>query len=329
MNESLANYCWIDQPYNFSHRSDLDALGIPTDGLQFIHESTLLDNNELDADRISGLIDQCRRQTQQLPVLCLDRNYFPTIDHLKIELEKIADPMTYVLLEPNDVPHWLLQSRTHPTYPRSREKSYRIGYLSGGVRYHRLFLADKIRPHVKDQDVVVINDYDMENYENTVPVGSTDHMDYVKDIPWASDGKFVDFKREVGQEQQAMNHDTIHPAYDTKIHIIGETGGPYDPCLVSEKTWKAILNRCLTVTWGPMSNPTYLKRSGIELLPIDEITDANDKLKAMIELFKRDDIDDIYHDNRDLIEHNHALVTSHQYAVDLVKPVHNRIMARL
>lgn len=329
MEGQLINY-WRSSPQacDFSHFHDFDVLGIPVDGVSLINEHTLPQPSVANAGEIAKLIDQCRNETKKLPILCWDRNYFPELKDCKKELDKIIDPSGYVLLEPNDIPHWLIQCQINKI-ENVGEKTYRLGYLSGGLRYHRLLLANRIKPYVTKQDVVVINDYDQENYLNTIPNGCTDHMIYLEGIPWASDQSFVDYKKELGQAQQEINHVKAHPVYNTKIHIIGETGSPTDPCFVTEKTWRAMLNRCLTVTWGPLENSIYLKQSKIELLPIDEIHDANNKLDAIVDLFRNDDIDDIYNSNREMIAHNYDLVSSRQYLLDLAKPGYNKIMERL
>jgi len=315
-------------PYQFSHRHDFDVVGIPTDALSFIDETVLPRPNEFSAHRVAELVDQCHRETKKLPVLCWDRNYFPEIEQWKIELDKVLDSDRYVLLEPGDFPHWLLQCQMGPM-AGPLERRYRLGYLSGGLRYHRLLLASRIKQHVTKDDIVVINDYDIENYLNTVPLGCPDHEMYLKDLPWASDPSFVDYVKENGQEQQHINQIKVHPAYDTKIHIIGETGRPDQPTLVSEKTWRPLILGCLTVTWGPMENTHYLKSTGIELLDIDLISDADNKLDAIVELFKRDDIDDIYQKNREMVEHNKTLVSSRDYLIELAEPACRKVMERL
>ena len=101
-------------PYQFSHRHDFDVVGIPTDALSFIDETVLPRLNEFSAHRVAELVDQCHRETKKLPVLRWDRNYFPEIEQCKIELDKVLDSDRYVLLEPGDFPHWLLQCQMGP-----------------------------------------------------------------------------------------------------------------------------------------------------------------------------------------------------------------------
>ena len=326
MNNNQQTYWNQDIPYDYSHKYELDAVGIPTDSLSLIHESTLYPSDEVDVEQAVRVIEQCRQETNKLPVLCWDKNYFPDINSWKEELSRAADPTSYVILDPNDIPCFLYQIQCELKHNKIPEKKYRFSYLSGLVRYHRLELANSIKQYVIKDDVVVINDYGDENYSNTVPEGCKDNR---RDIPWASDPSFVDFSTSLGQQQQDINKHTVHPAYNAKIHVIGETGSPDQVSLVSEKTWRPLLLGCLTLTWGPMGNIDYLTNAGIEVLDIDKITDADTKLNAIVDMLKYDSVDDIYQKNKSMIEHNRELVSSHEFLMTQTEPARRKIMERL
>ena len=48
--EHLSTYWNLDMPYDYSHKYELDDVGIPTDSLPLIHESTLYPGEEVDVD---------------------------------------------------------------------------------------------------------------------------------------------------------------------------------------------------------------------------------------------------------------------------------------
>ena len=327
MEDKLTSGYWnLDMPYDYSHKYELDAVGIPTDRLAFIHESTLYPIGDVDIEKAVRVIDQCRQETNKLPVLCWDKNYFKNIDLWKDGISKAVDPSMYVILEPNDIPCFLYQNQLELKHNKIPEKKYRFSYLSGLVRYHRIELANRIKQYVTKDDVVVINDYGDENYSNTVPEGCKDNR---RDIPWASDPSFVDFSTSLDNAQQHINKTKIHPAYNAKIHVIGETGSPDQVSLVSEKTWRPLLLGCLSLTWGPITNTEYLTKAGIEVLDIDKITDADRKLDAIVDMLKYDSVDDIYQKNKSMIEHNRQLVSSEKFLKDQTETARCKIMERL
>ena len=327
MEDKLTSGYWnLDMPYAYSHKYELDAVGIPTDRLAFIHESTLCPIGDVDIEKAVRVIDQCRQETNKLPVLCWDKNYFPDINSWKEELSRAADPTSYVILAPNDIPCFLYQIQCELKHNKIPEKKYRFSYLSGLVRYHRLELANRIKQYVTKDDVVVINDYGDENYSNTVPEGCKDNR---RDIPWASDPSFVDFSTSLDNAQQHINKTKIHQAYYAKLHIVGETSRPDDPSFITEKTWRPLLLGCLTLTWGPMGNIDYLTNAGIEVLDIDKITDADTKLNAIVDMLKYDSVDDIYQQNKSMIEHNRELVSSDEFLMTQAEPARRKIMERL
>ena len=319
-------YWNLDMPYDYTHKYELDAVGIPTDRLAFIHESTLYPIGDVDIEKAVRVIEQCRQETNKLPVLCWDKNYFPNINSWKEELSRAVDPTSYVILEPNDLPNWLYQWQSTHAGQEIPEKKYRFSYLSGLVRYHRIELANRIREYVTKDDVVVINDYGDENYSNTVPEGCKDNR---RDIPWASDPSFVDFSTSLDNAQQHINKTKIHQAYYAKLHIVGETSRPDDPSFITEKTWRPLLLGCLTLTWGPIDNIDYLTNAGIEVLDIDKITDANTKRDAIVDMLKYDSIDEIYQTSKSMAEHNRELVSSHEFLMTQSEPARRKIMERL
>ena len=324
----LPSEYWRDenQPYQFNHKYELDAVGIPTDGLAFIDEDTFYPGHDVDIEKLVEVIDQCRQETNKLPVLCWDKNYFKNIDLWKDGISKSVDPSMYVILEPTDIPCFLYQNQLELKHNKIPEKKYRFSYLSGTVRYHRLELAIRIKKYVTKDDVVVINNYGLENYSNTVPKGKKDNT---AGVPWASDPSFVDFRTELGQQQQSINKHIVHPAYNAKIHVIGETGAPDQESLVSEKTWRPLLLGCLSLTWGPITNTKYLAKAGVELLDVDKIPDPVRKLDAIVDMLKYDSVDDIYQKNKSMIEHNRQLVSSEKFLKDQTETARCKIMERL
>ena len=328
MEDELTSGYWRDEnvPYEYSHKYELNAVGIPTDGLAFINEDTFYPGDDVNIEKAVEVIDQCRQETNKLPVLCWDRNYFNNIDIWKVGISKAVDPSMYVILEPTDIPSFLYQNQLELKHNKIPEKKYRFSYLSGLVRYHRLELAIRIKKYVTKNDVVVINDYGHENYSNTVPEGQKDNR---RDLPWASDPSFVDFNSKLKNQQAHINSYTVHPAYNAKLHVIGETGRPDEDAFITEKTWRPLLLGCLSLTWGPLGNIDHLTSAGIEVLGIDKIADADKKLDAIVDIVKYNGVDEIYQKNKGMIEHNRQLVSSHQFLMTQSGPGRRKIMERL
>lgn len=315
-------YWNVSYPYDHSHRQQFDYLnlGYLAKHVAFIHDSQLAiyqGNTQHDVE----LIRSCAQKTGRLPVLCLDSNPYDVDQYVHL-LSQFVDPKRYFVFH-SDIrpcesrfdnvapwPSWLLYQHFLPDDQQGRPKTYRISFLSGLPRPHRLWLFDKIKSKITDQDVVVINSFQKNNLCLT--------QDQLNSIPWSNHDQWFD------TDQNSYNavdpaHNK-HPAYAACVNITGETLGTGDQVLPSEKTWKAYKSGCLVVNYGVKHMTEWLSSVGIELWKDFDITaEYQHKADKIKELFELSTVRDLYQDNLNLIEHNKNLIMSKQFVVMLAK----------
>jgi hypothetical protein len=213
-------------------------------------------------------------------------------------------------------PEFLIAMNQLYNFQITQTKKYRISYLSGGLRYHRLQLWQQIQPYITDQDIVVVNQFGVENFENTfdhkkIPLALAQEylQQCLNQLPWSNLPGLID-----NQDQTLFNSvdpwDNSHPAYNALVNITGETLTD-DDFMITEKTWKAYRSGCLVVNAGPTYVPAYLKQLGLEIWEeYDKCLPTLEKISLIKELFQRDDIADIYQSNSGMIQHNQNLVSN-------------------
>jgi hypothetical protein len=332
---NLEIYWQKDYRYDRSHRNHFDYIkqqGLANQ-LCFILESTILQTNLQD---LPALVRQCATETGRLPVLCLDGNpidIFPILKSLKD-----LDPDSYFVLGPDirsfvynqpNVAPWpvfLFEQQLEPEYQQA-ERKYRISFLSGNPRFHRLHLAREIRPYIRDTDVVVINKFASRVYEHTIPdwIPRDEARAWLDELPWANNSVFFD------SDQSALNaycHGTNrHPAYSAYVNITGETLYGDDPMFITEKTWKAYRSGCLVINYGPTNLPGFLQHLGFRIWDdYDLDTPADVKIEQIKQVFQLDDIPDRYHSLCDIVTHNQELVRSRHLLDVLTKPAVDKLL---
>ena len=323
---NLEIYWQQDYRYDRSHRNYFDHINQTelAQKLCFIVESTILQCN---SDDLPALVTRCAAETGRLPVLCLDGNpidIFPILKSLKS-----LDPQTYFVFGPDirafvynqrnvaPWPNFLFEQQIEPEY-QELERRYRISFLSGIPRFHRIHLSREIRPYIRDNDIVVINKFSSPVYDQTIPpwIPRSDAWAWLDELPWANNLKYFD------SDQSALNaycHGTNrHPAYSACVNITGETLYGDDPMFITEKTWKAYRSGCLVVNYGPTNLPSFLQHLGFSIwddYDVDAPADA--KIEQIKQMFQRDDIEELYSRHLDMIQHNQELVRS-RHLIDLL-----------
>jgi hypothetical protein len=294
-----------------------------SDRLVFLHEDWLnFDKN------YTLLADQIRSATAEsglFPIVCLAWNYYYA-DGIKsvldYELGKenyfiiLTDPKYNTDFNTGVWPQFLISMHMLNNHQLFRNKNYRIGYLTGGVRYHRLQLWEKIKDLATEEDVVVANLFGIKNYENTINYQTTSPEQakqsadrWFKQLPWSNKPEYIDNidQTELHPKNQWEND---HCAYNAMINITGESTTD-DQFMITEKTWKAYRSACLVINFGPTNVPDYLSKMGFGIWDeYDKNIDSVSKIKLIQELFCRDDITDIYHKHKNMIKHNENLVNS-------------------
>jgi hypothetical protein len=337
----LENYWNLDYEYRQSHRNHFDYLGQGSVAkhLVFVHDNSLR-INQMDVSHDAEFITKCRKQTGRMPVLCLDLNPYNVETYLD-ELKKHIDSKNFFVFNPDiraehsprknlaPWPSWLINQHLHENMQIGREKTHRISFLSGVPRYHRINLFRQIQPWVKNNDVVVVNLFSKARFWNTIPKNlHNDVHDWLTDLPWSNKSEYFDTDQScLVANEQAWNR---HPAYSACINITGETIGYGTQVLPSEKTWKAYRSGCLVINYGIQHMPTALENLGIEIWKEYDISQPSDvKCHKIVELFQRDDIEDLYHQQRHMIDYNQNLVNSMSFAVKLAQPAVEKLQTHL
>lgn len=326
----LEPYWGVDYGYHHSHRQQFEylKLGQLSNQLAFIHDSQLKIHQGTIEENVE-LIRNCAQQTGRLPVLTLDSNPYD-VDAYCLKLDQYLDRSEYFVfhsdirpeqsIQSNQAPwpSWLLfqhHTEDHQTF----NKQYRISFLSGVPRQHRIALFQAIKPFVQNNDVVVVNRFQAES------VGSQLCLDQ---LPWASNESYIDTPQtEPTAHNQTSNS---HPAYNACVNITGETLGHGKQVLPSEKTWKAYRSGCLVINYGVVDMVSTLRNFGLWIWEdYDADVDSTSKIQTCIELFQRDDIADIYHTHLDMIRYNKELVMSQHFCLKLADTAKQKLSAMI
>jgi hypothetical protein len=290
-----------------SHRAQFEYFGLSklSNQLIFFYDGHLKLNEG--PEYAAELITKAARQTGRLPVLCLDGNPCDA-DRYHQELCKHLDTKDFFVFHPDIRPHISYQSNMAPwpswwffqlmerNHQKNRSKKHRVSFLSGSSRYHRVKLLRDIKPHVNDQDVIIVNQ--IGNFKDLLP------EDWWDELPWTNKPEFFDYVGDSGYPPKMEQN--IHPAWAACVNINGETSDT-DQVLLSEKTWKAYRSGCLVINYGPEQATQTLKDLGFEIWDeFDQIGSHEHKANLIVKLMQRDDIADLYQKNIEMVKHNVA-----------------------
>ncbi len=339
---SLENYWNLHLPYNHSHREFFDYLGQTqlASQLCFIHEQTI--NPWIDSPlQNAKTIMACRQQTGRLPVLTLDTNPWFNLEEYLQQLDNYIDPTAYFVLA-SDIQADQLTRSNMASFPsclcmvnicnqkiKPLEKKYRISFLSGTARYHRIALFERIRPFITDQDIVVINKFNMDHFISSVPVGiAIDTARWAHELPWQSRSGLID------TDQSKTNadkfHQIDHPAYLACVNITGESNYNDSMTFISEKTWKAYLAGCLVINFGTANLSLTLEKLGLWIWKDYDVGGSeNLRVEKIIKLFQQQNIQDLYQQHADKILHNQNLVSSAEFATKLAQVALDKLVRQL
>jgi hypothetical protein len=341
----LENYWNTSYPYNESHRNHFDLIdqNMLANHLAFVHDNSLKINQRNLLHDVE-LIQKCRIESNRMPILCLDLNSYDIETYLT-ELEKYVDPKNFFVFSPDSRteqstrsnvapwPTFLINEQFQKNIQAGQEKKQRISFLSGTLRYHRLLLFRQIRPWIRDNDVVVINCIDQEQFLNILSNENNEQAkDWLNDLPWSNKLEYVDTCKspDIPGNKTFLFPNTKHPAYTARINITGETLACGTQVFITEKTWKAYKSGCLVVNYGIQDMPTALENLGIEIWKEYDISESVDtKCKKIAELFQRDDIEDLYNQQRNMIDYNQNLVNSLSFIKKLTQPAVEKLQIHL
>jgi hypothetical protein len=333
----LPAYYRLDLPQCGSHREQFASLRLKTivKGVVFVHERTFLKCTTLE-EQIQ-LLTAAHRETKKIPVICLDSNPFENLNQLAATLENSTSIPFFILgcdscpgayHHPNvDLwPFWLLQQQTEKNYQSRVNPQYRISFLSGVPKNHRLKLFDKIRRCITDQDIVIINRLSFDTVMNP------DLVSILNILPWTNHKHLLDIP--LGDTFIKDFSSNCHPAYSACVNITAESvsyrlenNHNYDSLhFITEKTWKAYRSGCLVINYGIDSLPSTLAHYGFRIWNDYDICGSIDqKIQHIVELFQRSDVFNMYQAHSADIAFNQQLVNSRQLVEKMTTPTVDKI----
>ena len=319
---------YIKQHFDFINESAL------SERLLFLDEN-FLQINQNKHQEVANNLRRLISHTGKCPVFCFESNpvlfeqymadfsQFYDINNVFVFVWD-ADPAKVL---PSNYAYWptfLLNQRIeNPVISVIQPRQHRISFLSGLMRYHRLRLWIEIHCLTRPEDVVVVNAICPLNFTNTILPEFREDAEIVKQqfslLPWANRKEYLD------QDQAGCsinNNGAIsHPAYLSCINITGESWYHNQNIFVTEKTWKAYRAGCLVVNYGAEQMSAYLKELGFAIWDeYDTLGNMQHRLTLINELFRRGDIEALYQQNSDLIQHNLNLFHNDDLARSLCRP---------
>ena len=259
------------------------------------------------------------------PVLCMDGNPFD-IDRVMARINVSFDPPEVFVLHwdatrppSRNTAYWpifFLDQRLSRLPPTQTRQS-RISMLSGRMRSHRLRAFQSVRPYIQPTDVIVVN-----RIGAGFPPLDPDVADLENELPFATQLEYIDHDQDsIGTH----DHNIIaHPAYRACVNVTAETLGPTAGIFVTEKTWKAIRAECLPYHFGCLGIPQYLEDLGF--LPwMSQGRTWQDQLQDLVLLFQRRDLPEVWHESRNITQHNLALFQSRELHDILTQPALRQI----
>jgi len=228
-------------------------------------------------------------------------------------------------------PRWFVSQRWQANH-QNAFKPYRFGYLSGEVRFHRLWLHQHCRDAWCDQDAVMIHLKNVEHVRMDRDIDRYYDLDHsiTRDLPFGTPAGRDDIDQKFAAlAGSAGDHSNGHNAYAAAIHIVGETSALDDLVFFSEKTWKALRSHCLVMTLGSPDTCSVLQRLGFAVPDeIDRDLPLAEKVHWIADRVNDWDFDicqDLYHKYYREIEHNFQ----HFNGQTMVQLFHDDINRRL
>lgn len=229
------------------------------------------------------------------------------------------------------LPRWFVAQRWQTNH-QTPFKPYRFGFISGEVRFHRLFLHQHCANHWTEDDAVVVHLKNLEHvrFDKELDLYYDLEQSLIKDLPFGTvAGKDEYEKQFAAHAASAGDHSNGHNAYASAVHIVGETSITDDVVLFSEKTWKALRSHCLLMTLGNPNMCDMLTELGFAVPEeIDRDLPLVQKIHWIRDRVRDWDLEtcqDLYQKYSQEVEHNFQHFNSYH----LVNLFHDDIQRRL
>jgi len=213
-------------------------------------------------------------------------------------------------------PTWYCQQSLERNYQLGKNKKFRFSFLSSQARFHRLYLYQQCKQWITPEDCIAVHANNYEIQQHFISRDMQQHLhsqiDLLADVPCVSNVGDDSFYSIMQSNQDQINYHVDftnqHNAYAAMINITGESNTDPDHVFLSEKTWKPIRSRCLTMSLGNDQTVTILNKLGFHIpesvdpeLPLmEKISDIVQKMS----LWSFDDCCTIYNAHSEALEHN-------------------------
>jgi len=309
-------------------------IGLNYDDFIFLHEYDLMNNFNKGLENIEHFIMGVHRSSGRRLILCLDSNPIDVLPFVNL-MQRIMDPQDWFVLT-NDYaqlptsntapwPFFLIEQQQEDNFQLKKQKQHRIGFLSGVARPNRILLWQAVSDFIRDDDVVVINQFGIEtmyNFNNSHdPV-----TNFLKtcSLPWSNHPYLIDHAQDLDRVSSTSSNQ--HPAFNACCNINAETCDEFGPLFFSEKTWKSYISGCLTVNYGNANAPTWLSDHGVEIWSGDLTLPSRQKITTIRNLFASDNIKDLYYENLSGIEYNQDLIGSRAFLDRVLALTKNKLL---
>lgn len=312
-----------------THRALFDYLELDTrDRFIFIPEHAITWNQEQDVDHLAKLLKDhkktCLLEFDTNPSVMFDSSH---PHQYLLDLTTMFDGQVQLLsynlkdfFESSQeiyFPYFLLQQRQEKNH-QAQDKKYRFSFLSNQPRFHRLWLYQQVKKSITDDDCFAVH-FD--------PNKSPDHnfvmsycqqvlgtwQDLSSDLPFFHPHANDSFAQSLPVDRSLVDWSNSHNAYRAVYNITGESTFEDGQIFFTEKTWKSIRSRCLTINFGAQHANHYLQQLGFQT-DHDVDLPLQDKVQWINELMSRTTVSDALDRSRqykDLIEHNFQRFYSH------------------
>ena len=317
---------------------------------QTLHRYTVVSEHELFFWNItpekhaqnSATLTQLYQQTGKPLLLMLESNPFTPANYAYIlTLAKTYDVpvkifssnvLDYFGNDPDLVyyPTWYCQQVIEHNYQSGKSKKFRFSFLSSQARFHRLYLYQQCKQWITAEDCVAVhaNNYAIQQdfVNRDMQQHLLDPVDLLTDVPCANNVEQDSFYYSLPIDPAQVDFTNQHNAYLAMINITGESNIDTNHVFLSEKTWKPIRSRCLTMCLGNDHSVSVLNKLGFHIPEsVDPELPLMEKISNIVQkmsLWSFDDCCTIYNDHCESLEHNQRWFYSNtlkQQFVDQIK----------
>ena len=210
-------------------------------------------------------------------------------------------------------PAWFFQQRQQRNFQKSKKnKKYRFSFLSNQPRFHRLYLYQLCKSYISDQDCFAVSLNNFASQKSHLQAHVQEHLgsaiDITVDLPFASTMAKDRYYKSLTRNSTVVDYSNRHPAYQAMINITGESGFESDQVFITEKTWKPIRSKCLTITYGNEHTVDVLKRFGFQSNQLldqdDNIVNKAQMIADQMQSYSYEDCCKIYQHSSKILQHN-------------------------